>query len=126
MLRFYVDPIRLRKVYALTEAGRRRFQQLMEQPLESTPETESLFNFKMVYFGYVTKEVRLACLEQYMNHLQKMLAYVTDFEARIVSQKPEPEKQRVQLLRVFDHRKHVGLADLEWVKREIERTKKEE
>ncbi|MBD0379890.1 hypothetical protein ICC18_07175 [Paenibacillus sp. WST5] len=117
---------RLRKVYELTETGRERFQQLMEQPLEYNAETERHFHFKMVYFQYVTKDVRLACLEQYLKFLQTTYKYVANLEAQIISQKPSPEKQRIQLLRVFEHRKHVGAADIEWITTEIERIKKEE
>lgn len=116
---------RMRKIYELTEAGRERFQQLMEKPLEYNAETERLFHFKMVYFQYVKKDVRLACLEQYLNYLQTIRNYVASFEAQIISQKPSPEKQRIQLLRVFDHRKHVGTADIEWITKEIDRIKKE-
>lgn len=38
----------------------------------------------------------------------------------------EPEKKRIQLLRMFDHRKHVGAADIGWVTKEIERVKASE
>ncbi|CAG7654713.1 PadR family transcriptional regulator [Paenibacillus allorhizosphaerae] len=117
---------RLRKVYALTEAGRVRFHELMEEPLESNTDTERLINFKMVYFQYVTKDVRLACLKQYLNHLQTIRKYVKNFETQLISHKPEPAKQRNQLLRVFDHRLRVGEADIEWVTEEIERIEREE
>lgn len=117
---------RLRKVYELTPSGRDRFQQLMEQPLEYNAETEQQINFKMVYFQYVSKDVRLACLQQYMQYLEQIRRYVIGFESQLISLKPDPEKQRIQLLRVFDHRKHVGAADIEWVKKEIERIEKEE
>jgi DNA-binding PadR family transcriptional regulator len=117
---------RLRKIYELTEAGHEQFQQLMEKPLDYNAETEHLFHYKMVYFQYVTKDVRLACLEQYLKYLQYIQKHVTNFESQIISLKPSPEKQRIQLLRVFDHRKHVGAADMDWVTKEIERIKKEE
>jgi DNA-binding PadR family transcriptional regulator len=117
---------RLRKIYELTDAGGERFQQLMEKPLEYNAETEHLFHYKMVYFQYVTKDVRLACLEQYLKYLQYTQKHVTNFELQIISQKPSPEKQRIQLLRVFDHRKQVGAADMDWVMKEIKRIKKEE
>ncbi|PYI56128.1 PadR family transcriptional regulator [Paenibacillus flagellatus] len=117
---------RTRKVYGVTEAGRARFRELMEEPLPYDGETERLFGFKMVYFQYVGKDVRLSCLRQYASYLEKNRKYVVDFEAKLLAHKPEPEKQRVQLLRVFDRRKTVWAAEIEWVKREIERVEKEE
>lgn len=120
------DGGRVRKIYELTDAGRERFHRLMEQPLEYNAETERHFHFKMVYFGYVAKDVRLACLEQYLHHLQTVRRYVANLEARMKAHKPEPERQRAQLMRVFAHRLHVGAADIEWIAKEIERVKEEE
>ncbi|CAG7646011.1 hypothetical protein PAESOLCIP111_05078 [Paenibacillus solanacearum] len=117
---------RLRKVYALTEAGRARFHELMVEPIESHADSERLVNFKMVYFQYVTKDVRLACLKQYLAHLQAIRTYVKNFEAQLLKHRPEPAMQRVQLLRVFDHRLHVGEADISWVTQEIKRIEGEE
>jgi DNA-binding PadR family transcriptional regulator len=116
---------RTRKRYEITEAGRERFLQLMRQPLDShtNAETELAFRLKMVYFQYVAKEVRLACLDQYLQILERNFKYVSDFESYLLSHKPEPERQRVQLLRVFDHRKRLGEVEIQWVKDEIDRVK---
>lgn len=119
---------RTRKIYGITEAGGKKFHELMGAPLESDAgaETELTFRFKMVYFQYVTKEVRLACLEQYLQIVEKNYRYVSDFEAYLLSSKPEPQKQRVQLLRVFDHRKRLGEVDRQWIREEIERVQTQE
>ncbi|MCP1310727.1 PadR family transcriptional regulator [Paenibacillus tyrfis] len=113
---------RARKIYKLTEAGRERFFELMDSPLDYTAETELMFHFKMSNFPFVTKEVRLASLEQYLNYLQHNLKYV-DSVARMISSKKMDERKRAQVLRMLDHRKHVGLADAEWVSKELERLK---
>lgn len=113
---------RARKIYKLTEAGRERFFELMASPLDYTSETELVFHFKMSNFPFVTKEVRLASLEQYLNYLQHNLKYV-DSVACMISSKKMGERKRVQVLRMLDHRKHVGLADAEWVTKELERMK---
>lgn len=119
---------RTRKIYQITEAGRARFRELMEQPLEpgAEGETEFVFRFKMVYFQYVAKDVRLACLEQYLRILETNYGHVNDFESYLRNRKPEPEKQRVQLLRVFDHRKRLAETDIRWVTEEIERIRMQE
>ncbi|WP_339224345.1 hypothetical protein [Paenibacillus sp. FSL W7-1332] len=74
----------------------------------------------------VPKKVRLDCLEQYLIYLETNLQHVTDFEAKITFYKPEPEKQRLQLLRVLDHRKQMAMTNIEWVKKEITAVKSEE
>lgn len=114
---------RTKKIYEITESGRERFRQLMAEPLDSIPdpETQSTFRFKMVYFGYVAKDVRLACLRQYLRILEQSLMHISQFESYLLWNKPEPMKQRVQLLRVFDHRKKLGETEIQWVKEEIER-----
>lgn len=116
---------RARKIYKLTEAGRDRFFELMASPLDYTSDTELVFHFKMSNFPFVTKEVRLSSLEQYLNYLQHNLKYV-DSVARMISSKKMDERKRVQVLRILDHRKHVGLADAEWVTKELERMKSAE
>lgn len=35
----------------------------MEEPLEFNADTEMIFHFKMVYFRYVTKSIRISCLD---------------------------------------------------------------
>lgn len=87
---------------------------------------KQIFHFKMVYFRYVPKKVRLACLEQYLIYLETNLKHVTDFEAEITFYKPEPEKQRLQLLRVLDHRKQMGMTNIEWIKNEMAAVNSEE
>ncbi|TMV49674.1 PadR family transcriptional regulator [Paenibacillus mesophilus] len=116
---------RTRKIYEITEAGRDRFRMLMAEPLDPIPdaETQSTFRFKMVYFQYVDKEVRLACLKQYLHILEQSLRHVSQFESYMLLHQPEPEKQRIQLLRVFDHRKRLGEVEIEWMKEEIERVR---
>ncbi len=114
------DGGRPRKIYGLTESGRERFQELMCNHLEHSVDTELIFHFKMTLFEYVTKDVQLACLEQYLEFLEDNLEFVTS-QLIIVSQKQITETKRIQLMRMLDHRKSVGLADIEWVTKEIER-----
>ncbi|WP_028610091.1 hypothetical protein [Paenibacillus harenae] len=51
------------------------------------------------------------------------LRFLAQFESNLITRKPEPEKQRLQLLRVFDHRKRLGEVEMQWIKDEIERVK---
>ncbi|MBB6671620.1 PadR family transcriptional regulator [Cohnella nanjingensis] len=112
---------RPKKIYSLTESGRERFAALMAKPLAHNAETALVFRIKMVYFRYVPKTVRLACLTQYLDYLRGQREYVSRFERQLIAAQPEPEIQRIQLLRTLDHRKHMGAADLDWVRAEIAR-----
>lgn len=118
---------RMKKIYRLTAAGRGRFRELMTEPLDALPDLErqQLFRFKLVYFQYVDKSVRLDCLRQYARLLEQSLLQTSQRESFLRWQKPEPEAQRVQLLRVFDHRKRLGEVELQWVKDELTRVEAE-
>ncbi|MCC3376053.1 PadR family transcriptional regulator [Cohnella sp. REN36] len=112
---------RAKKIYTLAEAGKVRFAGLMAEPLAHGPDAELLLRIKMVYFRYVPKTVRIACLTQYLDYLRGQYDYVARFERQLIAAKPEPEIQRIQLLRTLDHRKHMGEADMAWVRAEIAR-----
>ncbi len=113
---------RPRKIYALTEAGRTRFEELMVQPLEHDMDSELIFHFKMAYFEYVTLDVRLQCLEQYMKYLQYNLEYVNSLSSMLAN-KQESDNKLLHVLRMLDHRRHVCLADIGWMEEEIERVR---
>ncbi|WP_208629858.1 hypothetical protein [Paenibacillus ferrarius] len=87
---------------------------------------ELTFRFKMVYFQYIVKENRPVCLELYLQILERNFKIVADFEWYLLQHKPEPEKQRVQLLWVFDHRKRMGEVEIQWMKEEIEKVRTDE
>ncbi|MBD2867258.1 PadR family transcriptional regulator [Paenibacillus arenilitoris] len=115
---------RTKKIYGITASGQDRFRQLMAEPFDAPDaEAQNTLRLKMVYFQYVDREARLACLKQYLRLLEQNLKHVSQFEADLIAYKPEPEKQRVQLLRVFDHRKRLGEVEARWIKDEIERIK---
>ncbi|MBD0384045.1 PadR family transcriptional regulator [Paenibacillus sedimenti] len=113
---------RSRKLYGLTEHGRERFQELMVNPVEHNTDTELTFQFQITYFQYVTKDVQLMCLDQYLGYLHNNLKYVNSL-SEMIAKKKINEKQLFQVLRMLDHRKHVLLADVGWVTEEIERIK---
>ncbi len=115
---------RPRKIYEITENGNEHFLELMKKPLEYNTDTELIFHFKLTYFQYVTQDLQLECLQHYLEYLQYILKDVISSESLIISKKQIPEKKRIQILRLFDHRKHVTMADIEWAKKEIERIKK--
>ncbi|WP_338026289.1 hypothetical protein [Cohnella algarum] len=97
----------------------------MAKPLEYDMDIELTFRFKMACFPFVSKGVRIACLEQYLQYLDDNLEYV-QAEEKVIAKKPVPEPIRFQMLRSFDYRKHVGLAEIRWVTAELERIQAED
>jgi DNA-binding PadR family transcriptional regulator len=113
---------RPRKIYELTKSGRERFHQLMVSPLEHNADTELIFHFKMIYFQYVSKDVQLVCLKQYLDYIQINVQHVNSISS-MITKKQLDENKRLQILRMLDHRRHIGLSELGWLTGEIERIK---
>ncbi|MDQ0896564.1 MULTISPECIES: PadR family transcriptional regulator [unclassified Paenibacillus] len=111
---------RTRKIYELTEAGRQRFHLLMTAPLEQNTDIELHFHFKMNFFGYVSTDLRLATLEQYLEYLQYNLKYIMDYESQVTLKQEIPDLKRTQILRMFSHRKSVAETEIQWVMNEID------
>ena len=58
------------RIYAITNAGRARFQLLMRDTSSSPGEYQKLFNYKACYFGFITPAERLRLIDHYMNYCQ--------------------------------------------------------
>lgn len=111
---------RTRKSYRLTELGRERFHTLIVSPIENHTDAELTFQFRLAYLHFVPKEARVACLRQYIQYLRNNLRYVNSLSEMIASKKID-DKQLYQVMRMLDHRKHMILADIEWVEKEADR-----
>lgn len=109
---------RVKKLYSLTESGRRRFHELMACPLEHTLDTQLVFHFKLAFFDYATTDARLECLRQYRAFAEYNLSYI-DSQIALMAKKELPEQKRECILRMLDHRRAVAKTDLWWVKEEI-------
>ncbi|MDQ0058728.1 PadR family transcriptional regulator [Paenibacillus harenae] len=110
---------RQRKMYELTEAGRQRFDELMAAPLEYSTDIELQLHFKMTFFGYVSKEIRLATMEQYLEYLQFNLKYILELESQVASKPEIPETKRAEVLRMFGHRRSATESEVQWTSNEI-------
>lgn len=58
------------RIYAITNAGRARFQLLMRDTSSSPGEYQKLFNYKACYFGFITPAERLRLIDHYSNYCQ--------------------------------------------------------
>ncbi|AKG33315.1 PadR family transcriptional regulator [Paenibacillus durus] len=111
---------RPRKIYELTEMGRHRFHELMDAPLEYNTDIDLQLHFKMTFFGYVSKEVRLATMGQYLEYLQYNLKYITELAAQVAAKPEIPEQKKPDILRMFGHRRAVMESEIQWALKETE------
>jgi hypothetical protein len=111
---------RSRKIYEITETGKQRFHDLMIAPLEYNTDIDLQLHLKMTFFGYVSKETRLAALEQYVEYQQFNLKYITELKSQVASKPEIPEQKRAEVLRIFGHRGSSAETEIQWALNEIE------
>jgi DNA-binding PadR family transcriptional regulator len=109
---------RQRKRYRITDAGKERFQTLMQQPDEYSVDTPELFMIKLVNFKYVAPELRLAILRHYLGYLQIAENYVQMQRRRKESY---VDRDLQYVLRGVYYRLNTVQAELQWVEQEIAR-----
>lgn len=110
---------RQRKRYRITDAGRERFQDMMQEPDEYSADTPELFMIKLVNFKYVSPELRLAILQHYRGYLQIVENYV-QMQRRRKESSTEREIMQYVLRGVYC-RLNAVQAELHWVEQEIAR-----
>ena len=110
---------RQRKVYRITEAGRRAFFAGMLEPADYAAESSDLFGVKLGNFGYLRPDQRLRILRHYRAHLDAMLSHLAAMRAYVAEEPQIPEVERPWVLRVIDHRTHVTAAERDWLDDEI-------
>ncbi|GMA49834.1 hypothetical protein GCM10025857_11910 [Alicyclobacillus contaminans] len=110
---------RPRKVYAITDRGRQRFIELMNQPIEPGPDAEIVFRIKLSKFGYVATDVQLKVLRNYRGCLEQELDWARRRQQFIESHPDISERERPHILRAIAHRIHIVRADLAWVEDEM-------
>ncbi|WP_067933596.1 PadR family transcriptional regulator [Alicyclobacillus kakegawensis] len=113
---------RPRKVYSITDRGRQRFAELMDEPIEPGPDAEIVFRIKLSKFGYVEADVRLKVLRNYHDCLEQELDRVTYCQRFIESHPDISDRERPYVLRAIAHQIHIVRADLAWVEDEIVHT----
>ena len=111
---------RSKKIYEVTESGKRRFVELMKEPLEYSTDIDLQLHLKMTFFGYVSQEIRMATMEQYMEYLQFNLKYIRELESQVNAKQEIPDAKKPEVLRIFGHRRIVTEAEIQWAINEIE------
>lgn len=108
---------RKRKIYHITDAGRRRFHDLMLTRDHYDGDYPEVFTIKLSNFHHVGRGEQAQILGHYRGYLQFMQNYL-ETAGRRVAQKPAiSESERCSILRALDHRSHLVRADIEWCER---------
>ena len=108
-----------RKMYAITEAGRARFRQLMLVPGVYNADYPDTFNIKFCNFHNIATGEQLLVLEHYRVFLGWQRDYFQAQRQRIAAHAEISESKRPQILRVLEHRQRLLEADTVWVEQEI-------
>ena len=118
------DPLgtRQRKAYAITPAGRARFQALMVERGDYGPDYRDLFTVKLSKFGQVDRVTQLAILRHYRGYVEEVRAHLESQLHRVTTEPSITERERPGILRALNHRIQLARADMEWVAREIATT----
>lgn len=112
--------------YKITEAGRRRFHELMMDTTSSPGEYQRLFSQKTAYFSFLKPIERLRLIDHYMNYCQTHVLHLTAEADDIVHQSEEWDAawgdypwsgSWVQdVLRVMQHSLDQWQLELNWAK----------
>jgi len=108
-----------RKMYAITEAGRTRFKELMLAPAAYNADYPDHFAIKFCNFHTITSEQRLIALEHYRGFLAWQRDYIQAQRQRVAAPAELSAPKRSQILRVLEHRQRLLEADTLWVEQEL-------
>lgn len=113
---------RQRKAYAITEAGRARFRELMAAPGEYDADYRDLFTIKLSKFGHMDRLTQLDILRHYRGYVEDLRAHL-ESNLRTVTTNPYiSAMERPHILRALNHRMQLVRTDMQWVEREIATT----
>jgi len=112
---------RRRQRFGITEAGRRRFRELMLAPAESTAEYREVFTIKLTPLRHLVPDEQRAVLADGRNCIQRERDYLRRvFTARSTTAHL-PDDQRQQIFRMMRFRLASVEAELRWVEDELTR-----
>jgi DNA-binding PadR family transcriptional regulator len=110
---------RQRKAYAITEAGRARFRELMAERGEYDPDYRDLFTIKLSKFAYVDRLTQLDILRHYRGYVEELREHLEAHLRNVATNPYISERERPGILRALNHRVQLVRADMQWVEREI-------
>lgn len=110
---------RKRKVYAITDKGRERFQWSMAKPLAHSLETEDMFRVKLANFHLIAAGRRRQILLQYKVFLELMMDHVQAWCDRVIASSAIDDNHRANILQAMDCTRYSYRARLTWVEEKL-------
>ena len=127
------------RIYTITDAGRMRFQILMNDTNSNLGDYQYLFAYKVTAFTHITMADRLRLIDHFINHCQTNIFHLqTEAEDMVVKAaqmdelcQESPERARVfsrldmysvaNIVNVLQHSSDIWKLQLEWAKQLRER-----
>ena len=127
------------RIYTITDAGRMRFQLLMNDTNLNPGEYQKLFAYKVTAFRHVTPAERLRLIEHYINHCQANIFHLQAEAEDMVVKAAEMDALRQEspervhgfsrldtysienIVNVLQHSSDIWKLQLEWAKQLRER-----
>jgi DNA-binding PadR family transcriptional regulator len=113
---------RQRKAYAITEAGRARFHELMAERGEYDADYRDLFTIKLSKFTHVDRLTQLDILRHYRGYVEDLREYLQARLREVTTNPYISEAERPSILRALNHRVQLMRVDMQWVESEIAAT----
>ena len=109
------------RTYEITDAGRRRFHELMMDTTANPGEYQKFFTQKAAYFSHIKPVERLRLIDHYINycqaHILHLEAEAEDMAREFVNWQPETNSTWVQdVLNVMQHSVAQWELELQWVR----------
>ncbi|KEQ26376.1 PadR family transcriptional regulator [Paenibacillus tyrfis] len=104
-----------KKMYRITEDGRRRFFRLMEEPIPYSTDYELQFYSKFSNFDMISRELQFLILHQYKDYLRFELRHEEERVEYVSKDEMMPDEERQYNLIWFRHRLDKLRYDEEWV-----------
>ncbi|WP_273853447.1 PadR family transcriptional regulator [Guptibacillus spartinae] len=116
---------RPKKMISLTDKGRFRFHQLMEESIPYDQTAEDTFDIKVSNFHHVRKEVQLVILDQFEGYLYFLLKHIDDNDTIITDNASISKQEKQSIQRVLQRRRKKLDAELNWVHDELQHIKED-
>lgn len=139
---------RQQRIYSITDAGRMRFQLLMDDTSLSLGDYQYIFAYKVTAFSHITPADRLRLIDHFINHCQTNIFHLqTEAEDMVIKGAEMDELRRTSpepvhgffrldtysienIVNVLQHSTDIWKLQLEWAKqlreREVKRASQEQ
>jgi DNA-binding PadR family transcriptional regulator len=109
------DDPRGKKSYRTTEAGRRRFLEMMRTAGGYDADYRDVFRLKLGCFGNVDEDLRLFVLEDYRMCLAELLTYAETMRTRIEQDMAVPAEEKRFAMLGIEHQRALAEAESAWL-----------